>query len=237
MATALTDLVIKESYHGLIKTCDNAVIPSGGILLTDGFGNSSSVTIYQPNGGLGVTGDINATNGAVIGTSLSTGSGFNVNSSNLTTTGLNVTITGGTTTLAGTTTTIANALTVNSSITNTGNIVTSGSITATGPIRSCNDIVAFYTSDGRLKNNIQPIESQKIIEGINGYIYTWNEKSEYVDQIGAGVVAQELQKVFPQAVHERDNGYLAVDYIKIIPVLIEEVKRLNNEIITLKEQI
>jgi hypothetical protein len=46
-----------------------------------------------------------------------------------------------------------------------------------------------------------------------------------------------VQKVFPNIVKEREDGYLAVDYIKLIPVLIEEVKRLNSEITELKEKI
>ena len=36
-----------------------------------------------------------------------------------------------------------------------------------------------------------------------------------------GVIAQDT-KVLPEAVHERDNGYLAVDYQKLIPSLIQD---------------
>ena len=50
-------------------------------------------------------------------------------------------------------------------------------------------------------------------------------------------MAQDAQKVLPVIVKERDNGYLAVDYIKLIPVMIEEIKSLNNRIITLEEQL
>jgi hypothetical protein len=47
-------------------------------------------------------------------------------------------------------------------------------------------------------------------------------------------MAQDVQEVLPSIVKQRDNGYLAVDYIKLIPVLIEEVKRLNAEVEKLK---
>ena len=47
-------------------------------------------------------------------------------------------------------------------------------------------------------------------------------------------MAQDAAEVVPEIVHKRDDGYLAVDYIKLIPVLIEEVNRLSSEIEKLK---
>lgn len=52
-----------------------------------------------------------------------------------------------------------------------------------------------------------------------------------------GFIAQELQKIYPELVYEDNKGYLSVDYIGLIPVLVESVKQLRNEIKELKKQI
>ena len=53
----------------------------------------------------------------------------------------------------------------------------------------------------------------------------------------SGVIAQEIQAVLPEAVIERDNGYFAVDYHKIIPLLIESIKELNQKIEKLEQKL
>ena len=61
------------------------------------------------------------------------------------------------------------------------------------------------------------------------YEFDWKDGiGEIVSKTGhdIGVKAQELQAQYPDLVHERDNGYLAVDYIKLNAVLIEAVKEL-----------
>ena len=52
-----------------------------------------------------------------------------------------------------------------------------------------------------------------------------------------GVIAQEVEKVFPEIVTTRDNGYKAVKYEKLTAVLIEAIKELSNEVKELKKQI
>ena len=52
-----------------------------------------------------------------------------------------------------------------------------------------------------------------------------------------GVVAQEIQEVLPQIVTLRDNGYLAVDYQKIVPLLIEAIKELTVKVEKLENQL
>ena len=100
-----------------------------------------------------------------------------------------------------------------------------GAITATG------DITAYYTSDERLKENIQPIQNAlSKVETISGNEYDWKEGFEEIHTKKGndiGVIAQEIQKILPQAVIERDNGYLGVNYEKIIPLLIEAIKELS----------
>tara|TARA_E500000318_G_scaffold110832_1_gene127382 strand:- start:5487 stop:6368 length:882 start_codon:yes stop_codon:yes gene_type:complete len=111
-----------------------------------------------------------------------------------------------------------------------------GIIEAQGNIRSKADIIAFYSSDKNLKNNIIPItDSNNVINSINGYEFDWNDKTDREGH-DYGVIAQEVQKVAPTLVKKRADGYLAVDYIKLIPILIEEVKSLNNRIKVLEEK-
>jgi hypothetical protein len=109
-----------------------------------------------------------------------------------------------------------------------GNLAVTGSITAT------NDITAFATSDIRLKENIQPIQNAlEKVESISGNTYDWKEGYEEIHSHkgnDVGVIAQEIEAVLPQLVVNRDNGYKAVQYEKIIPLLIEAIKELSNKI-------
>ena len=68
---------------------------------------------------------------------------------------------------------------------------------------------------------------------LSGNTYTWNEKSNKEGE-DVGVIAQEVQEVLPEAVTVRGDGYLAVDYHKIIPLLVEAVKELTEKVATLE---
>ncbi len=115
-------------------------------------------------------------------------------------------------------------------------IIVAGNLSVNGSITSQNDITAFYTSDKRLKNNIIKINnSNDVINNLNGYTYDWDEKSGKIGK-GTGIIAQEVKELIPSAVRENQDGYLSVDYVQLIPHLIEEVKSLNNRIKTLENK-
>ncbi len=103
-----------------------------------------------------------------------------------------------------------------------------------GEIRATGDIVAFYSSDERLKENIQPIQNAlSKVESISGNTYDWKEGFETIHSHTGhdlGVIAQEVQSVLPEVVTERETGYLAVDYVKLVPVLIEAIKELSAKV-------
>ena len=117
--------------------------------------------------------------------------------------------------------------------------------TTTGRIDATNDIVAYSTSDCRLKENIKPIKNAlcKVI-GVSGNTFSWKElNTEEIKTIhgntgkDVGVIAQEIEKILPEAVTTRNNGYKAVNYEKIVPLLIEAIKEQQKQINELKSKI
>lgn len=62
----------------------------------------------------------------------------------------------------------------------------------------------------------------------------YDEKSQLFKKKHYGLIAQDLQKLYPDLVYEDDNGFLSINYIGIIPLLIESIKELNSEVEMLK---
>jgi hypothetical protein len=109
--------------------------------------------------------------------------------------------------------------------------------TTTGLIRATNDVIAFYSSDERLKENKEIIQDPlNKLSSISGYEFDWIPRKGIHENEGrdVGVIAQEIERIFPQLVQTRDNGYKAVKYEKLVPVLIEAIKELKSEIDILK---
>jgi hypothetical protein len=116
-----------------------------------------------------------------------------------------------------------------------------------GEIRSTGNVVAYYSSDIKLKTNIKNIENSinKLMQ-INGVEFDWTD--EYIQNKGGvdgyfirkhdvGVIAQEIEKVLPEAVATRTNGEKAVKYEMIVPLLIEAIKEQQSEINNLRVQL
>lgn len=84
-------------------------------------------------------------------------------------------------------------------------------------------------SDARLKTNIQTIEDPlSLINELRGVRYVKD------GNLNIGVIAQEVQQVLPEVVHEDENGMLSVAYGNIVGLLIEAIKELKREIDELK---
>ena len=101
-----------------------------------------------------------------------------------------------------------------------------------GTLEATNDIIAYSSSDKRLKDNILPISNplQKI-NSIGGYSFDWNvEKQHIYNGKDYGVIAQEIEEILPELVDTRENGYKAVKYDKLVSLLIEGIKELSNEV-------
>jgi hypothetical protein len=111
-----------------------------------------------------------------------------------------------------------------------GALVVTGGVGISGALNVQGDITAFATSDERLKDNKTTIANAlEKINNISGIAFDWNEKSEKTGS-DYGVIAQEIEKILPNAVVTRDNGYKAVKYDSLIPLLIEAIKELNAKI-------
>ena len=100
-----------------------------------------------------------------------------------------------------------------------------------GVIRAASDIVAFYSSDERLKDNVVEIDNAlDKVESLRGIEFDWNDKQEIYEGHDVGVIAQDVEKVLPELVENRDNGYKAVKYEKLTAVLIQAVKELSAKV-------
>ena len=99
------------------------------------------------------------------------------------------------------------------------------------------DVYASYSSDIRLKDDVVQIENAlSKVNSIRGVTFTWNynylkdkdeEELKRINKNQVGVIAQEVEEILPEAVTIRENGYKAVDYQKLVPLLIEAIKELT----------
>jgi hypothetical protein len=114
----------------------------------------------------------------------------------------------------------------------------------TGEIRATNNITAFFSSDIKFKENIRHIEGalDKVV-AIGGKYFDWKddyiaehggEDGYFVQKADFGVVAQDVQAAFPQAVRARPDGSLAVDYEKLSALAFAAIVELKAEIDKLK---
>ena len=108
-----------------------------------------------------------------------------------------------------------------------------------GPLHCCDDIVAFYgqSSDATLKDNITILESSlEKLMGIRGTEYDWKEGNKSYTGHDIGVIAQDVEKVLPEAVSTKPDGTKGVHYNKLIPLLIEAVKDLSQQVDDIKDK-
>lgn len=98
-------------------------------------------------------------------------------------------------------------------------------------------------SDINLKTNLLQIQSGlKLLTSLTGYYFNWNEiaKDKYnfsLEDQQIGIIAQDVEKVFPQMVVTNSNGYKAVEYAKLSVVIIEAIKEQQNQIAEQKKQV
>jgi hypothetical protein len=112
----------------------------------------------------------------------------------------------------------------------------------TGEIRATNQITSYY-SDDRLKirgDNISAALDK--VAALNGFYYTANDTANtlgYESVPEVGISAQEVQAVLPEVVTPApiDAQYLTVRYERLVPLLIEAIKELKQELSEIKKNV
>jgi hypothetical protein len=88
-------------------------------------------------------------------------------------------------------------------------------------------------SDSRLKKDVVSLDGAlDKIDAIRGVHYHWIDAAQPQSR-QVGVIAQEIQAVYPELVMQGGNGYLSVDYPKLTAVLIQSVKELKTLVMSL----
>ena len=120
----------------------------------------------------------------------------------------------------------------------TGNGLTGGTITSTGTLSMSGsysgtftataDVVAY--SDKKLKDNIETLDGNKVFD-MRGVSFNRNDQD---GKLSSGVIAQELEMIAPELIHEAEDGTKGVAYGNTVGYLIEAIKLLKAEIEELK---
>ncbi len=116
----------------------------------------------------------------------------------------------------------------------------------TGEIRATDNVVAHYSSDRTLKENIRDIpDALNKACAIGGKLFDWTDAyieahggvdGYFVQKSDFGVIAQDVQGQLPVAVRTRDDGTLAVDYEKMCALAFAAIKELRDELNSLKKE-
>ncbi|MCK4664411.1 MAG: tail fiber domain-containing protein [Bacteroidales bacterium] len=100
---------------------------------------------------------------------------------------------------------------------------------------------SYNSSDKRLKTNIVNLDNalEKVLK-LRGVSFDWKTKEfaelKLSNEHQIGVIAQEVEELFPELIKEDMNGYKAVSYSKFTPILIEAIKEQQKIIENLKIQ-
>lgn len=103
----------------------------------------------------------------------------------------------------------------------------------------------YIQSDERYKENIEPMgETLNSLKSLEPVTYNLKDRETAggprrgaaKDSERYGFLAQNVKEVFPELVHTDNNGYMAVDYIGLIPVLVQSINELRAELAELKAE-
>lgn len=147
---------------------------------------------------------------------------------------------------AATATTASGLASANNYQVNSLGVGTAGSAVA-GEIRATGNITAYYASDSRFKENVQNIsDALTKVLSIGGKSFDWTD--EYISSHGGadgyfvsksdfGVIAQDVQSVFPIAVKQRGDGTLVVDYAKLCALAFQAIVELTARIEAIEAEV
>jgi hypothetical protein len=100
-------------------------------------------------------------------------------------------------------------------------------ITAGNVLEEAGDGACTNPSDRRLKEDIKPIEGalDKVL-ALNGVSFLWKDKKQGTHR-QLGLIAQDVEKVFPEVVRDRGDGFLGVKYTQLIGSLVAAIKEFH----------
>ena len=155
----------------------------------------------------------------------SAGLTFNAGTSTLTATNLTATATSSSTLTVSGTSTFGNTMTVNAPVQVNNALGVTGNITCSSNITASGNITAY--SDISLKANVAPIPAalHRLIK-CRGVQYV----RKATGRLEIGVIAQELNEQFPEAVFANDSGIMSVAYGNLVGVLIEAIRELEERV-------
>ena len=124
-------------------------------------------------------------------------------------------------------------ITGNNSLKFTANTNLGMELTTAGALIVDNDITAFGTpSDERMKENIDFLQADDIIQDLMKFdVRQFTYKQEYQNHpskegVQIGFIAQELEKVLPEAVQTKDDGMKAINYDVLVAILFKALQQL-----------
>lgn len=100
----------------------------------------------------------------------------------------------------------------------------------------------LITSDSRFKKDVKPLESslEKLMK-LRGVSYYWNKElhpdHKFGDDKQFGFIAQEVERVIPEMVYTLEDGYKAVNYTALIPIMTEAIKEQQSTIAALQDEL
>jgi hypothetical protein len=92
----------------------------------------------------------------------------------------------------------------------------------------------YNTSDAILKENVVSITDDKLGNMMKLKPMEYNFKADSNKKIHYGMIAQDVEKVFPELIIKNINGHKTINYIEFIPMLISNIQNMQKEIDELK---
>jgi hypothetical protein len=106
--------------------------------------------------------------------------------------------------------------------------------TASGNAGSIRAYAYYYGSDKKLKKDIRPIkQALEKIKKIEGIKFKWKQNNEE----SIGLIAQDVEKVFPEIVNTPKNSHKSIQYGNLVAPIIEAIKELSNDFETVKKRL
>ena len=93
------------------------------------------------------------------------------------------------------------------------------------------EVTAYYSSDERLKCNIKEFKATELISKIQPVTFNWNDIGKSLnsikdDRLNYGIIAQQIETLLPSLIHPVYSDYKGIDYIQLVPILLQAVKEL-----------